>query len=656
MMGFSYSLDNGPIMCFNGAKSWQLGWYSSKHVELLNFNTPGQSWSGQLVGIADYGNNLSENVLIKLEAGNILDYFINFNRQTGINSGTREAGNQVLITSRGGTNGYSESTLLAKLSTGGSYIIENFAGSGLPVIIQVTAINTGVSPAHADITISSATPAPTPAPTPFFCTADAQCKSLGDNDFFACPAWTSCDINTNTCVEGCDCNGSCDAGETENTCASDCAAETSLFTTDANNNGSQGNMWTLMSKKDVVILRVDAHLTTTGTTTAKVFTKLGEYAGSETNAADWTLIQTATVTGQGGGTLTSLPLLDNPIVVPAGTTQSFYVQSDGGIQYTNGSSEGSVYASDENIDFLEGIGKSGEFGSTFRPRIWNGRVVYVVVPDGTPPPIESPSDSPSGEPSIEPSQDPSGQPSMTPSDAPSNELSQDPSAEPSLTPSDEPSLSSAPSVKPSSEPSLEPSSVPSMLPSSEPSSVPSKEPSNEPSLSSAPSEERSNEPSESAAPSEVPSNTPSTQPSGEPSNEPSLVPSSIPSSEPSSMPSVTPPSSKPSFVPSEEPSTQPSESQVPSANPSSEPSSSSMPSEEPSSTPSAPPTLPPTPAPTRNPTRAPTRNPTPLPTTFDCRNFDNTSKSVCEGQGCNWSGKNSQCTVTKQMGMRRRRK
>jgi hypothetical protein len=47
------------------------------------------------------------------------------------------------------------------LSTGGSYIIENFAGSGLPVIIQVTAINTGISPGHADITISSATPAPT---------------------------------------------------------------------------------------------------------------------------------------------------------------------------------------------------------------------------------------------------------------------------------------------------------------------------------------------------------------------------------------------------------------------------------------------------------------------------------------------------------------
>jgi hypothetical protein len=185
------------------------------------------------------------------------------------------------------------------------------------------------------------------------------------------------------------------------------------------------------------------------------------------NAANWTLIQTTTVTGQGGSTLTSLQLLDNPIVIPAGTTQSFYMQSDGGIRYMNGSSEGSIYASDENIDFLEGIGKSGKFGSTFCLCIRNGRVIYMVILDGMPP--HTPIKSPIGEPSIKPSQDPSGQPSMTPSvDAPSNELSQDPSAKLSLTPSDKPSLSLAPSVKPSSKPSLEPSSVPSMLPSSEP--------------------------------------------------------------------------------------------------------------------------------------------------------------------------------------------
>ena len=84
------------------------------------------------------------------------------------------------------------------------------------------------------------------------------------------------------------------------------------------------------------------HLTSTSSNVhdVQVFTKTGGYAGYETNSAAWTLVQAVTVTGQGTGTLTELPLLDNPIVVSEGTTQSFYVRSDGGVRYTNGNSEG----------------------------------------------------------------------------------------------------------------------------------------------------------------------------------------------------------------------------------------------------------------------------------------------------------------------------
>jgi hypothetical protein len=174
---------------------------------------------------------------------------------------------------------------------------------------------------------------------------------------------------------------------------------------------------------------------------------------------------------QGGSTLTSLQLLDNPIVIPAGTTQSFYMQSDGGIGYMNGSSEGSIYASDEKNSW-KGLANLVSLEAPFtcasgmvESYTWSFWMECHLIAT----PVKSPSDSPSGEPSIEPSQDPSGQPSITPSvDAPSNELSQDPSAKLSLTPSDKTSLSLAPSVKPSSKPSLEPSSVPSMFPSSEP--------------------------------------------------------------------------------------------------------------------------------------------------------------------------------------------
>ena len=34
LMGYSYSYDDYPYMCFNGAKSWELGWYSDGHVSV----------------------------------------------------------------------------------------------------------------------------------------------------------------------------------------------------------------------------------------------------------------------------------------------------------------------------------------------------------------------------------------------------------------------------------------------------------------------------------------------------------------------------------------------------------------------------------------------------------------------------------------------
>jgi hypothetical protein len=48
------------------------------------------------------------------------DVYIHFNRQIGINSGTQEGGNQVLVTTRPTGTGYAPSTLQAKLSAGGT--------------------------------------------------------------------------------------------------------------------------------------------------------------------------------------------------------------------------------------------------------------------------------------------------------------------------------------------------------------------------------------------------------------------------------------------------------------------------------------------------------------------------------------------------------
>ena len=152
-MGYSYSSDDGPRMCFNAPKNWQLQWYSDRQV------TVSGGWSGDLYGIADYvGTNEGDTVIVQIPGGTE-DWYVSFNRKTGINSGTPEGGNQVLVHKRSSSSGYGKSDLMAKLNSGNTY-------SGAPLQITVNAINLSANPAVASVTIGTTTPAPVAAPTP----------------------------------------------------------------------------------------------------------------------------------------------------------------------------------------------------------------------------------------------------------------------------------------------------------------------------------------------------------------------------------------------------------------------------------------------------------------------------------------------------------
>jgi hypothetical protein len=154
-------------MCFNAAQSWQLGWYSDKAVTLDKTNK--LSHVGVLGGISDYSdsNNI---VLVKLNNLNTGksaydDYYVNFNRQSGINSGTQEGGDQITVVQGGEGTGYAETDLVAKLSAGEEYTIINFDGSGETATITVNTIGK-----TADVSICigpcpALTPPPTQSPT-----------------------------------------------------------------------------------------------------------------------------------------------------------------------------------------------------------------------------------------------------------------------------------------------------------------------------------------------------------------------------------------------------------------------------------------------------------------------------------------------------------
>ncbi|KAI2488977.1 Gametolysin peptidase M11 [Fragilaria crotonensis] len=165
MMGYSYSSDDGPVMCFNGPKTWQLGWFSDYHVDLAV--ATGISWTGNLVGFAQKADAaLTDKMIIRIRSS-ATDTYVSFNRKIGINSGTREGGDQVLVATRAPGTGYALSYLQAKLSANGIYTVPNFNGSTNMLRIIVNSIVTSTTPARANVSIDLVpqTAAPTNAPT-----------------------------------------------------------------------------------------------------------------------------------------------------------------------------------------------------------------------------------------------------------------------------------------------------------------------------------------------------------------------------------------------------------------------------------------------------------------------------------------------------------
>jgi hypothetical protein len=151
LQGDSYNSDDTPNMCFNGAKTWQLGWHADFHLDLPVGND--FNWNGNLVGFAEKSAASSLDRMIIRIRSKSKDYYIHFNRKIGMNSGTLEGGNQVLVSSRAPGTGLEISYLLAKLSRGGKFTIPKFNGSRSALTVVVSSISLGTVPARATVSI-----------------------------------------------------------------------------------------------------------------------------------------------------------------------------------------------------------------------------------------------------------------------------------------------------------------------------------------------------------------------------------------------------------------------------------------------------------------------------------------------------------------------
>ena len=148
-------------MCFNGAKTYQLNWYSQFHVDLpinKQFN-----WSGNLIGFAEKASASIDDKMIIRIIGPTKDFYVHFNRKVGMNNETQEGGDQVLVAWRSTGLGYAQSHLVAKMRVNSVHTILNFDGTGISIFIQVNSIDTETVPGRASVVIEMVTSAPSSA-------------------------------------------------------------------------------------------------------------------------------------------------------------------------------------------------------------------------------------------------------------------------------------------------------------------------------------------------------------------------------------------------------------------------------------------------------------------------------------------------------------
>lgn len=175
MMGYSYDIDDGPKMCFNAAKNFQLGWYERQKQSFHPSEHQNEIHRFVLNGVTEYktsGDTGGKLITLRMVRQAGRDYYVGFNDAKGVNSGTIEGRNQVLIFEKlsGGPTSYGESNRVAALSAGNSYRIANFSGENFDVTIKLNSITNGGRDANIEIEVGlgdgPSTKNPTKSPTP----------------------------------------------------------------------------------------------------------------------------------------------------------------------------------------------------------------------------------------------------------------------------------------------------------------------------------------------------------------------------------------------------------------------------------------------------------------------------------------------------------
>lgn len=169
-MGLSYADDELPFQCFNGAKSWQLGWYDDKAISIAPTANGQISYFGKLAGIANY-DTTPHNVLLEIKQTNSpWAFYMIYNLAKGLNRLTMEGADQLMITMKNTDNDENFSFLTRAMDPGDSFEMKNFNGkSGETLTIKFLSLSgedAEISIVLSGPTVPALTPPPSPRPTP----------------------------------------------------------------------------------------------------------------------------------------------------------------------------------------------------------------------------------------------------------------------------------------------------------------------------------------------------------------------------------------------------------------------------------------------------------------------------------------------------------
>ena len=571
MMGNPLYSDDIGAMCWDAAKSYQIGWYDNSTIT-ISPKTEG-TWIGSVAGVADFDNNPNNlPVVVKIETGTGTDQYIAFNRKKGVNRQMKQAGDEVTIVQTGKNGeGYSQSFLKATLKQGQEYVFEKWDGLK-------------------DLTVK------------------AQSINIDSNG----------DAMATDYAEVSVCLGTCEIPDTIEHSSNPSTNPLALPSKEPSTSPTSTPSKVPTSAPSIL----PSHTPTKAPSRSPSQDPTSQPSMSpSTNPSTEPSKQPSVFPTMRPTTDPSVGPSNAPTVRP--TSIPSVQPSASPTEYP--STKPSKYPSAEPTEGPSNDPSVAPTESTSEPtQAPSG--LPTSIPSGIPTSIPSnlPSEHPTLNPSNTPSKFPTEEPSHSPSQFPSVSVSASPSATPSESPTSVPSAvtshaptresSNSPSRLPTSQPSTRLSTSPSTDKSNQPSSFPTMRPTTQ--LSETPSGEPSPSPtlSHTASPATVPSQQPSTASKQRYTHSPnSVVPTSLPTAAPITSPSVHPstqptqfPSDKPSLKPSVDPSTE--TSMTPTASPTVSPSIS--PSSLPSILTTAAPTHDPTASPSKSPSLAPTLNAT----------------------------------------------